>query len=70
MHGLASYRRFGRARSLRSDRGARALLEGALTNSTDVSHFSFILIPYRFKVRDRFSAYTTCVFIEEGNFVE
>ncbi|KAL0834875.1 hypothetical protein Bca101_086764 [Brassica carinata] len=32
-----------------------------MTNSTYVSRFSFILIPYRFKVRDRFSAYTTCM---------
>ncbi|WZZ58785.1 hypothetical protein YC2023_058892 [Brassica napus] len=37
------------------------VLEGAMTNSTYVSRFSFILIPYRFKVRDRFSAYTTCM---------
>ncbi|KAF3586586.1 hypothetical protein F2Q69_00027756 [Brassica cretica] len=34
---------------LRQDLG----LLGAMTNSTYVSHFSFILIPYRFKVRDR-----------------
>ncbi|KAL0673953.1 hypothetical protein Bca4012_001934 [Brassica carinata] len=32
-----------------------------MTNLTYVSRFSFILIPYRFKVRDRFSAYTTCM---------
>ncbi|KAF3595562.1 hypothetical protein DY000_02021555 [Brassica cretica] len=103
MHGFVSYRRFGRARSLRSDRTERTLvryeywqrdkfwdlvsrflilclemletsalglgqdlglllvLEGAMTNSTYVSRFSFILIPYRFKVRDTFSAYTTCM---------
>ncbi|KAF3487651.1 hypothetical protein F2Q69_00052315 [Brassica cretica] len=41
--------------------GLLLVLEGAMTNSTYVSHFSFILIPYRFKVRDRFSAYTTCM---------
>ncbi|KAF2601246.1 hypothetical protein F2Q70_00026261 [Brassica cretica] len=33
--------------------GLLLVLEGAMTNSTYVSRFSFILIPYRFKVRDR-----------------
>ncbi|KAF3558939.1 hypothetical protein F2Q69_00015196 [Brassica cretica] len=41
--------------------GLLLVLEGAMTNSTYISRFSFILIPYRFKVRDRFSAYTTCM---------
>ncbi|KAF2561994.1 hypothetical protein F2Q70_00016880 [Brassica cretica] len=34
---------------------------GCDTNSAYVSRYSFNLIPYRFKVRDRFSAYTTCM---------
>ncbi|KAF3600285.1 hypothetical protein F2Q69_00034476 [Brassica cretica] len=34
------------------DLGLLLVLEGAMTNSTYVSRFSFILIPYRFKVRD------------------
>ncbi|WZZ58342.1 hypothetical protein YC2023_058449 [Brassica napus] len=46
------------ALGLGQDLGLLLVLEGAMTNSTYVSHFSFILIPYRFKVRDRFSAYT------------
>ena len=46
---------------LGQDLGLLLVLEGAMTNSTYVSRFSFILIPYRFKVRDRFSAYTTCM---------
>ncbi|KAL0899083.1 hypothetical protein Bca101_083044 [Brassica carinata] len=33
----------------------------AMTNSAYVSRYSFNLIPYRFKVRDTFSAYTTCM---------
>ncbi|KAF3498317.1 hypothetical protein DY000_02052416 [Brassica cretica] len=41
------------------DRGLLLVLEGVMTNSTYVSPFSFILIPDRFKVRDRFSAYMT-----------
>ncbi|KAF3591244.1 hypothetical protein DY000_02023305 [Brassica cretica] len=44
-------------------RGLLLVLEGAMTNSTYVSRFSFILIPYRFKVRDS-------AFIKEENFVE
>ncbi|WZZ57368.1 hypothetical protein YC2023_057475 [Brassica napus] len=47
------------ALGLGQDLGLLMVLEGAMTNSTYVSRFSFILIPYRFKVRDRFSAYTT-----------
>ena len=43
------------------DLGLLLVLEGAVTNSTYVSRFSFILIPYRFKVRDWLSAYTTCM---------
>ena len=43
------------------DLGLLLVLEGAMTNSTYVSRFSFILIQYQFKVRDRFSAYTTCM---------
>ncbi|KAG5388989.1 hypothetical protein IGI04_030530 [Brassica rapa subsp. trilocularis] len=46
---------------LGQDLGLLLVLEGAMTNSSYVSRFSFILIPYRFKVRDRFSAYTTCM---------
>ncbi|WZZ69908.1 hypothetical protein YC2023_081278 [Brassica napus] len=46
---------------LGQDLGLLLVLEGAMTNSTYVSRFNFILIPYRFKVRDRFSAYTTCM---------
>ncbi|KAF3545366.1 hypothetical protein DY000_02006689 [Brassica cretica] len=38
---------------LGQDLGLLLVLEGAMTNSTYVSRFSFILIPYRFKVRDR-----------------
>lgn len=49
------------ALGLGQDLGLLLVLEGAMTNSTYVSRFSFILIPYRFKVRDRFSAYTTCL---------
>ncbi|KAF2568223.1 hypothetical protein F2Q68_00025934 [Brassica cretica] len=40
------------ARIDRQDLGLLLVLEGAMTNSTYVSRFSFILIPYRFKVRD------------------
>ncbi|CAN6827737.1 unnamed protein product [Brassica oleracea var. botrytis] len=47
------------ALGLGQDLGLLLVLDGAMTNSTYVSRFSFILIPYRFKVRDRFSAYTT-----------
>ena len=46
---------------LGQDLGLLLVLEGAMTNSTYVSRFSFILIPYRFNVCDRFSAYTTCM---------
>ncbi|WZZ49653.1 hypothetical protein YC2023_049760 [Brassica napus] len=49
------------ALGLGQDLGLLLVLEGAMTNSTYVSRFSFILIPYRVKVRDRFSAYTTCM---------
>ncbi|WZY77735.1 hypothetical protein YC2023_024119 [Brassica napus] len=49
------------ALGLGQDLGLLPVLVGAMTNSTYVSHFSFILIPYRFKVHDRFSAYTTCM---------
>ncbi|KAF3589543.1 hypothetical protein F2Q69_00029131 [Brassica cretica] len=47
--------------SLRQDLGILLDLGGAMTNSTYVSRFSFVLIPDRFKVRDMFSAYTTCL---------
>ncbi|KAF3525100.1 hypothetical protein F2Q69_00046220 [Brassica cretica] len=40
------------ALGLGQDLGLLQVLEGAMTNSTYVSRFSFILIPYRFKVRD------------------
>ncbi|WZZ50402.1 hypothetical protein YC2023_050509 [Brassica napus] len=46
------------ALGLGQDIGLLLVLEGAMTNSTYVSRFSFILIPHRFNVRDRFSAYT------------
>ena len=46
---------------LRQDLGLLLVLGGAMTNSAYVSRYSFNLIPYRFKVRDRFSAYTTCM---------
>ncbi|KAF3511972.1 hypothetical protein F2Q69_00009659 [Brassica cretica] len=36
-------------------------VRGAMTISTYVSCYCFDLIPYRFKVRDRFSAYMTCL---------
>ncbi|WZZ77407.1 hypothetical protein YC2023_097979 [Brassica napus] len=49
------------ALGLGQDLGLLLVLEGAMTKSTYVSRFSFILIPYQFKVRDRFSAYTTCM---------
>uniref|UniRef100_A0A0D3D4Q2 Uncharacterized protein n=1 Tax=Brassica oleracea var. oleracea TaxID=109376 RepID=A0A0D3D4Q2_BRAOL len=41
------------ALGLGQDLGLLLLLEGAMTNSTYVSRFSFILIPYLFRVRDR-----------------
>ncbi|KAF3587809.1 hypothetical protein F2Q69_00030664 [Brassica cretica] len=41
------------ALGLGQDLGLLLDLEGAMTNSTYVSRFSFILIPYRFNVRDR-----------------
>ncbi|KAF3596505.1 hypothetical protein DY000_02020852 [Brassica cretica] len=43
------------------DLGLLLVLRGAMTNSTYVSRYSFDLIPYRFKVHDRFSAYMTCL---------
>ena len=46
---------------LGQDLGLLLVLGGATTNSTYVSRYSFDLIPYRFKVRDRFSAYMTCL---------
>ena len=42
---------------LRSNHGFRA----AMTTLTYVSRIIFDLIPSRFKVRDMFSAYTTCM---------
>ncbi|KAF3541759.1 hypothetical protein F2Q69_00023194 [Brassica cretica] len=41
------------------DLGLLLALGDAMTNSTYVSRYSFDLIPYRLKVRDRFSAYMT-----------
>ncbi|KAF3599604.1 hypothetical protein F2Q69_00037838 [Brassica cretica] len=49
------------ALGLGQDLGLLLVLEGAMTNSTYISRFCFIMIPYRFKVRDRFSAYATCM---------
>ena len=46
---------------LGQDLGLLLVLRGATTNSTYVSRYSFDLIPYQFKVRDRFSAYMTCL---------
>ena len=46
---------------LEQDVGLLLVLGGAMTNSTYVSRYSFDMIPYRFKVRDRFSAYMTCL---------
>ncbi|KAF2545706.1 hypothetical protein F2Q70_00021523 [Brassica cretica] len=46
---------------LEQDLGLLLALRGAMTNSTYVSRYSFDLIRYRFKVRDRFSAYMTCL---------
>ncbi|KAF2581624.1 hypothetical protein F2Q68_00004857 [Brassica cretica] len=46
---------------LGQDLGLLLVLGGAMTNSTYVSRCSFDLIPYRFKVRDKFSAYMTCL---------
>ncbi|KAF3540712.1 hypothetical protein F2Q69_00023002 [Brassica cretica] len=43
------------------DLGLLLVLGGLMTNSTYVSRYSFDQIPYRFKVRDRFSAYITCL---------
>ena len=43
------------------DLGLFLVLGCAMTNSAYVSYYSFSLIPYRFKVRDMFSAYTTCM---------
>ncbi|KAF2539631.1 hypothetical protein F2Q68_00021592 [Brassica cretica] len=46
---------------LGQDLGLLLALRGAMTNSTYVSRYSFDLIPYQFKVRNRFSAYMTCL---------
>ncbi|KAF2539632.1 hypothetical protein F2Q68_00021591 [Brassica cretica] len=46
---------------LGKDLGLLLALRGAMTNSTYVSRYSFDLIPYQFKVCDRFSAYMTCL---------
>ncbi|KAF3511982.1 hypothetical protein F2Q69_00007536 [Brassica cretica] len=43
------------------DLGLLLVLAGTMTNSTYASHYSFDLIPYRFKVHNRFSAYMTCL---------
>ncbi|KAL0745158.1 hypothetical protein Bca101_101100 [Brassica carinata] len=49
------------ALGLGQDLGLLLVSEGAMTNSTYISRFSFIMIPYRFEFRDRFLAYTTCM---------
>ena len=46
---------------LGQDLGLLLVLGSARTNSTYVSCYSFDLIPYRFKVRNSFSSYTTCL---------
>ncbi|KAF3600226.1 hypothetical protein F2Q69_00034967 [Brassica cretica] len=43
------------------DLGLITALGGAMTTSTYVSRIVFDLIPTRFKVRDMFSAYVTCM---------
>ncbi|KAF3523087.1 hypothetical protein F2Q69_00048241 [Brassica cretica] len=43
------------------DLGLITALGGAMTTSTYVSRIVFDLIPSRFKVRDMFSAYVTCM---------
>ena len=54
------------------DLGLLLVSGGAMTNSTYVSRYSFDLIPYRFKVCDRFSAYMTCLvgieYLSKDNF--
>ncbi|KAF3489337.1 hypothetical protein F2Q69_00053470 [Brassica cretica] len=46
---------------LGQDLGLITTLGGAMTTSTYVSRIVFDLIPSRFKVRDMFSAYVTCM---------
>ncbi|KAF3587873.1 hypothetical protein F2Q69_00027920 [Brassica cretica] len=46
---------------LGEDLGLITALAGAMTTSTYVSCIVFDLIPSRFKVRDMFSAYMTCM---------
>ncbi|KAF3600076.1 hypothetical protein F2Q69_00035781 [Brassica cretica] len=46
---------------LGQDRGLITALGGAMTTSTYVSRIVFDLIPSRFKARDMFSAYVTCM---------
>ncbi|KAF2573461.1 hypothetical protein F2Q70_00003701 [Brassica cretica] len=46
---------------LGQDLGLITALGGAMTTSTYVSRIVFDLIPSRFKVRDMFSAYVTCM---------
>ncbi|KAF3549724.1 hypothetical protein DY000_02009528 [Brassica cretica] len=49
------------ALGLGQDLGLITTIWGAMTTSTYVSHIVFDLIPSRFKVRDMFSAYVTCL---------
>ncbi|WZZ27197.1 hypothetical protein YC2023_010598 [Brassica napus] len=57
---------------LGQDLGLVMVLGWAMTNSAYVPRCSFNMIPYRFKVRDRFSVYTTCMVgtehLSEDNF--
>ena len=46
---------------LGQDLGLLLVLRGAVTNLPYVSRYNFDLIPYRFKARDRFLAYMTCL---------
>ncbi|KAF3552965.1 hypothetical protein F2Q69_00012803 [Brassica cretica] len=46
---------------LGQDLGLLLVLGCEMTNLAYVSRYSFNLIPYRFNVRNRFSAYTTCM---------
>ena len=46
---------------LGQDLGLITALGGAMTTSASVSRIVFDLIPSRFKVRDMFSAYVTCM---------
>ncbi|KAF3575327.1 hypothetical protein F2Q69_00059425 [Brassica cretica] len=54
---------------LGQDLGLITALGGAMTTSAYVSRIVFDLIPSRFKVRDMFSAYVTCMALSDGDMV-